>query len=173
MPMIFRSDEIDGGLILPFLKGALRRCVGGGIYSPFPKGSGRRPRDFMKLHYNPHLKVSAQILRRAENVAEVLLWKEIRAKKLGVQFLRQRPIGSYIIDFYCHKLNLAIEIDGISHDSKIEADIARQKNLEADGVRFLRFYDKDIRHNLDAVLKEIQEKILRLKTEAPPLKKRQ
>ena len=91
----------------------------------------------MKLHYNPNLKNIARSLRKAENVAEVLLWKELRANKLGVQFLRQRPVGSYIVDFYCHKLNLAIEIDGISHDSKINEDGVRQKKLESLGVQFV------------------------------------
>ena len=111
----------------------------------------------MKLHYNPKLKALARDLRKAGNVAEVLLWKELRARKLGVQFLRQRPIGNYVVDFYCHTLNLAIEIDGVSHDSKIEKDIVRQNVLESQGVQFLRFNDKDVRYNLDSVLREIKE----------------
>ena len=77
----------------------------------------------MRLHYNPNLKSNSRVLRMAENLSEVLLWKEIKAKKLGVQFLRQRPIGNYIVDFYCHRLRLALEIDGITHDSKVEKDI--------------------------------------------------
>ncbi len=116
----------------------------------------------MRLHYNPHLKGTAHILRTAENLAEVLLWKEIRAKKLGVQFLRQRTLGNYIVDFYCHHLNFAIEIDGISHDSKVEKDNERQNTLESMGVRFLRFQDRDVRYNLDSVLRDIKEKILLL-----------
>lgn len=111
----------------------------------------------MKLRYNPKLKFLAGDLRKAENLAEVLLWRELRAKGLGVQFLRQRPIGNYVVDFYCHKLNLAIEIDGVSHDSKIEQDGVRQNMLESQGVKFIRFADKDIRYNLDSVLREIRE----------------
>ncbi|PIQ68307.1 MAG: DNA methylase [Candidatus Taylorbacteria bacterium CG11_big_fil_rev_8_21_14_0_20_46_11] len=111
----------------------------------------------MKLYYSPRLKSTAQNLRKAENLAEVLLWKELRARKLGVQFLRQRPIDKYVVDFYCHRLNLAIEIDGVSHDSKVEEDVIRQKMLESKGVRFLRFNDKDVRYNLDGVLREITE----------------
>lgn len=113
----------------------------------------------MRLHYNPNLKTLAGNLRKAENLAEVLLWKELRAKKLGVQFLRQRPIGDYVVDFYCHQLNLAIEVDGISNDGKIEKDAVRQKKLESHGVRLLRFADGDVRYNLDSVLREIQESI--------------
>ncbi|KKW13016.1 MAG: hypothetical protein UY50_C0001G0008 [Parcubacteria group bacterium GW2011_GWA2_49_9] len=125
----------------------------------------------MKLHYNPRLKSNAGILRKAENLSEVLLWKEIRTKKLGVQFLRQRPIGNYIVDFYCHQLNLALEIDGVSHDGKVGKDIERQSVLESAGVHFLRFEDKDVRYNLDAVLREIRKEILRLADSAPPLEK--
>ena len=121
----------------------------------------------MRLYYESRLRKNAQNLRKSENLSEVLLWKEIRAKKLGVQFLRQRPIGNYIVDFYCHKLNLAIEIDGGSHDSKVEKDEERQKTLESLGVHFLRFQDRDVRYNLDSVLRDIREEILRL-VEIPP-----
>lgn len=79
----------------------------------------------MHLRYHPTLRISARRLRKSGNLAEVLLWKELRAKKLGVQFLRQRPIESYIVDFYCHRLQLAVEIDGVSHDSKVEKDAYR------------------------------------------------
>ena len=113
----------------------------------------------MRLHYNPNLKSNSRVLRMAENLSEVLLWKEIKAKKLGVQFLRQRPIGNYIVDFYCHRLRLALEIDGITHDSKVEKDIERQNTLESAGIRFLRFQDKDVRYNLDSVLRSIKEEI--------------
>ena len=113
----------------------------------------------MKLHYSSRLKVNASNLRKAENLAEVLLWKELQSSKLGVRFLRQRPIGNYIVDFYCHALNLAVEIDGVSHDSKADADEKRQRILESKGVRFIRFFDKDVRYNLDSVLREIQSYI--------------
>ncbi len=123
----------------------------------------------MKLHYSHRLKTFAGNLRKAGNLAEVLLWTELRAKKLGVQFLRQRPLGNYVVDFYCHKLNLAIEIDGISHDSKVEKDIARQKVLESQGVWLLRFTDAEVRYNLDSVLRAIRECI---KSSAEPFKAR-
>lgn len=111
----------------------------------------------MKLHYNQKLARIARNLRKAENLAEVLLWKELRAKKLGYQFLRQRPIGNYVVDFYCSTLNLAIEVDGISHDSKIDDDTDRQRTLESLGIKFLRFVDSDVRYNLDSVLREIRD----------------
>ena len=58
---------MSGGFILPFLKGVLRL----------------RRRDFMKLHYNPKLKIYGRKLRKAGNLSEVILWKELKAKKLG------------------------------------------------------------------------------------------
>ena len=127
----------------------------------------------MKLHYNYRLKHTARSLRGAENLSEVLLWKELRAKRLGVQFLRQRPLDNYIVDFFCHQLNLAIEVDGISHDSKVGKDEERQKKLEGQGIHFLRLQDKDILHNLDGVLQRIREHINppSLQTKTPPLGK--
>ena len=127
----------------------------------------------MKLHYTPRLKNVARSLRKAENLSEVLLWKELRAKKLGVPFLRQRPLDNYVVDFFCHQLNLVIEVDGISHDSKAEKDEERQKKLESQGIHFLRFQDKDILYNLDGVLQDIREYINppSLQTKTPPLGK--
>ena len=125
----------------------------------------------MRLHYDPRLKTNAGILRKAENLAEVLLWKELRAKKLGVQFLRQRPIGNYIVDFYCHSLNLALEIDGVSHDSKVQYNTERECTLESKGIHLLHFQNADVKLNLDGVLRVIREEILRLADSAPPLEK--
>lgn len=74
------------------------------------------------LPYNRKLKKVARMLRKNMPLSEVLLWQELKTKKLlGYDFDRQRPIGNYIVDFYCKELQLAIEIDGDSHSSqKIE-----------------------------------------------------
>jgi very-short-patch-repair endonuclease len=96
-------------------------------------------------------------------MAEVLLWNEIKKDKLNYRFLRQRPIGRYIVDFYCPSLNLAVEIDGAaSHDCKIEKDKERQKELELLGIKFIRFADADVRHNLEGVLQILKVEIHRL-----------
>jgi very-short-patch-repair endonuclease len=76
---------------------------------------------------------------------------------LGYDFHRQRPIHNYIVDFYCSELLLAIEIDGESHDAKGEDDLKRQKRLESLGVRFLRFYDRDVRENVEGVVGAIED----------------
>lgn len=104
--------------------------------------------------YNPRLKKLARELRKNMTFGEVLLWQKIRGRQLGCQFHRQIPIEEYIVDFYCHELFLAIEIDGGSHDhSEIAvSDLKRQNELEALGIRFLRFEEKEVRKNLDGVV---------------------
>lgn len=69
--------------------------------------------------------------------------------------MRQKPISEYIVDFFCSKLKLVIEIDGESHVSKSEADLKRQRKLKSLGLSFLRFYDSDVKNNMDGVLKVI------------------
>lgn len=73
----------------------------------------------------------------------------------GYQFNRQFPIGNYIVDFICRKLNLIIEIDGSSHFSKSESDQKRQDYLEELGYEILRFSEAEVMHKLDDVVEKI------------------
>ncbi|MDP2704414.1 MAG: endonuclease domain-containing protein [bacterium] len=126
----------------------------------------------MRIHYKPHLKPLSRNLRKSGNLAEVLLWNEIKKDKLGYRFLRQRPIGNFIVDFYCSRLKLVIEIDGAAtHDSKIEGDKKRQEEIETLGIRVIRFMDKDVRYNLSGVMERVQREILRLKIPRPLLQR--
>lgn len=87
------------------------------------------------IPYNPRLKELAKKLRKQGILSEVLLWKELKGKKLlGYDFHRQKPIDEYIVDFYCAELNIVIEIDGSSHNDKFENDIIRQNKLEELGL---------------------------------------
>lgn len=71
----------------------------------------------MKIHYNPKLKTLSRNLRNNSILAEVLFWDQLKARKMrDYQFMRQKPIDQYIVDFFCSKLRLVIEIDGESHD---------------------------------------------------------
>ncbi len=111
------------------------------------------------IPYNPKLKSLAKSLRKNMTFAEVLLWNELKQKKMmGYDFDRQRPIDEYIVDFYCKDLQLAIEIDGISHDYEevIKNDKIRQKRLESLGVHFLRFDDREVRNDRRNVLRTIE-----------------
>ena len=93
-------------------------------------------------------------------------------KMKDYQFMRQKPIDNYIVDFYCSKLKLIIEIDGDSHDYNYEQDIMRQKKLESLGLYFLRFDDKEVKQNIDNVLDAIEQYIddyeVRKTTPLPP-----
>ena len=95
--------------------------------------------------------------------SEVKIWNEIKNGKLmGYDFDRQRPIGNYIVDFYCKDLMLALEIDGITHhDEKVMLkDGIRQKELEMHGVSFLRFDALLVINKVEAAIKEIERWIL-------------
>ncbi len=108
--------------------------------------------------YNPKLKELARKLRKNMTLGEVLLWQELRGRKLGFQFYRQTPIHNYIVDFYCHELHLAIEIYGSSHDHPEIAvkDLQRQNELEDVGVHFLRFEEREVRKNVDNAVEVIE-----------------
>lgn len=117
------------------------------------------------IPYRKDLKQKARALRKDSTLSEVLLWMEIKNRQLGVQFHRQVPMLDYIVDFYCHELMLAIEVDGSSHDHEdaVLYDEKRQRQLEERGVRFLRFGDLDIKKDLRMVVNQILEKVNELK----------
>jgi very-short-patch-repair endonuclease len=108
--------------------------------------------------YRKDLIEKARRLRKNSTPGEIELWKLIKNKQvLGFQFRRQRPIGSFIVDFYCKELKLAIEIDGSSHDYKYKYDQMRQAKLEALGINFLRYSESDTKENPDYVVMEIEK----------------
>jgi very-short-patch-repair endonuclease len=110
------------------------------------------------IPYNPKLKVIARELRKNPTFSEKILWNAIRRKQLGHEFHRQMPINEFIVDFYCHELKLAIEIDGISYESE-EAkinDADRQESIENFRVSFLRFDDELVKQNPDKVISETE-----------------
>ena len=74
----------------------------------------------------------------------------------GYQFMRQKPIGEYIVDFFCSKLRLVIEIDGESHDGRFLYDVERQKFLESVGLTVIRFNDADVKRDMPNVLMGIE-----------------
>ena len=96
-------------------------------------------------------------LRREMTPAERLLWQEVRAKKLGVRFRRQQIIAGFIVDFYCHKAALVVEVDGDIHDLQQEEDARREKALRDMGLRIVRFRNDEILKNLLMVVERIKE----------------
>jgi imidazole glycerol-phosphate synthase subunit HisF len=114
----------------------------------------------------------AKDLRNNQTHAETLLWGYLRQKPLGHKFRRQHPISIYVADFYFHSLKLIIEIDGSVHgDLNVSShDAERQKNLEADGIKFLRFTNHEVEKELETVIKEIENYIINHpQTEGKPL----
>jgi len=101
---------------------------------------------------------NAKALRGNLTNAELFLWSYLKQKPFGYKFRRQHPISIYIADFYCHALKLIIEVDGKIH-SEIDIqkrDIERQKNLESEGISFLRFTNEDVEKNLNNVISKIE-----------------
>jgi very-short-patch-repair endonuclease len=120
------------------------------------------------LPYNPMLKERAGELRRNSTLSEVLLWRYLKGRQMsGHDFDRQKPIGNFIVDFFCNELMLAIEIDGESHNSKGDQDIERQKRLEGLGVRFLRFSDMEVKQNIEGVVSFIENSIREIREPTP------
>lgn len=104
------------------------------------------------------LKGRRRELRCNQTDAERLLWSRLRNKQLyGLKFFRQYSIGSYIIDFYCSKLSLAIELDGGQHNEEQnrEYDAARTEYLMAQGINVMRFWNSEVIQNIDGVLEKI------------------
>jgi very-short-patch-repair endonuclease len=99
----------------------------------------------------------AKELRRDMTPAEKILWQELRANKLGVHFRRQQVIAGFIVDFYCHKAALVIEVDGDIHDLQQEEDARREKVLREMGLRIVRFRNEEVVKNLSAVVGNVRE----------------
>ena len=114
------------------------------------------------LHYNKNLKRFSRQLRMNMTNAERLLWSKLRRKQLqGYQFYRQKIIGNYIVDFYCPKAKLVIEIDGGQHydDENIKKDNIRDDYMREQRLIVLRFSDREVFDNLDAVIERINENL--------------
>lgn len=118
-------------------------------------------------HYNKKLQLKARKLRtESVSKAEKRLWKRILSRKqTGERFLRQRPIDTYIVDFFAPDLGLIIEVDGTSHLLSGQYDKQRQIDLEELGYKILRFSEGIVLNNLDEVQMRISYTIQCLKTE--------
>jgi very-short-patch-repair endonuclease len=114
----------------------------------------------MTLPRNKKLKYTARTLRNNMTDAERKLWKYIRKKQIkNLQFYRQKVIGHYIVDFYCHAAKLVIEVDGGQHyeEESLEYDEKRDAFLEGFGLKVIRFSNLDVLKNIEGVVKKIIE----------------
>jgi very-short-patch-repair endonuclease len=123
-----------------------------------------------KIYNRTSEKNKRRMLRSNMPKAELILWSKLKSKGLDkYKFRRQYSVGKFVIDFYCPRLKLAIEVDGDSHfsDGSEVCDKERQNFIESFGISFLRFTNREIYENLDEVLAEIENQ---MKRDLPPKK---
>lgn len=115
----------------------------------------------MKIYYNPKLTELARQLRNNATKAEIRLWQCLKRDQMGYDFHRQKPIGNYIADFFCHNLKLVIEIDGYSHsfEEVVANDLRKEAEFEKLGLTVIRFDDREVMNELNSVLKAIENYI--------------
>ncbi len=108
--------------------------------------------------YNKNLNENARKLRNNSTLAEIILWDKLLKKRQlrGYQFLRQRPIDNYIVDFFCKELQLIIEIDGEIHKFRKGKDKIREHNLKKFGYSIIRFKNEEIQYEFINVLRTLE-----------------
>ena len=129
----------------------------------------------MYKHFQNYTRTSiphARRLRKEMTDAERRLWSRLRNNQLDIKFRRQVPFGKYILDFYCARIKLCIELDGGQHYTSegMKKDAMRDKVLRESGIETIRFSDRDVLLNTYGVLQAIYETIQeRTTVETPPL----
>ncbi len=120
------------------------------------------------LHKNPSpvLYEYAKQMRRNSTEAEEILWQRLRNKQIaGLKFRRQHPIDKFIVDFYSHEINLAVELDGNVHDQAEQRDLdkGRTETLKEFGINLIRFNNEEVLNNIETVINKLSKKILDLR----------
>ncbi len=129
----------------------------------------RKPRRLI-----PGVMLAAREHRKEPTPAEDQLWMALRDGRLGgMNFRRQHPVGPFILDFYCPKKKLCIEVDGAVHDGQRELDEARTEALGTLKIRVIRFRNEEVLHELPSVLQRITEVLEAGQVAVLPLSPRQ
>ena len=97
----------------------------------------------------------AEQFRDNPTSTEALLWERIRRRQIGYHFRRQQVIDGFIVDFYCHKVGLVVEIDGLIHEQQKEYDQERERILKSRGLHLLRFTNDQVNEAIGTVLNKI------------------
>jgi len=100
----------------------------------------------------------AKELRRQLTPAEKKLWAKLRRNQLGFHFRRQQIIEGFIVDFYCNKAGLALEVDGSIHKQQEDYDADREELLTKRGLNIMRFTNEEVMLHLEDVLDHIAAK---------------
>jgi len=123
---------------------------------PSPVGRGAGGEGAHKIPMPETVKAFARKLRQEQPNAESLMWGVLRDRRLGgAKFRRQHPVGSYVLDFFCHEANLAIELDGGQHAEAQARDEMRTAFLKSKGIDVLRFWNNEMLEQTEAVLEKI------------------
>jgi very-short-patch-repair endonuclease len=109
------------------------------------------------LKYLEELRNLSRNNRKNPTESEKIFWKLLSYRKLNLKFLRQKPMGKFILDFYCSKLMLAIEMDGDSHDNKKYLDKQRDLYLEQRGIKTIRFKNEEILSDINLAKEKLQK----------------
>jgi very-short-patch-repair endonuclease len=108
----------------------------------------------------PQTTLFAQTLRASMTTAERILWSKLRRNTLGHHFRRQAPIGKYILDFYCVKSKLAVEVDGDVHAEKALQDFERSNWLKYQKqIRIIRMTNRDVMENIEGVISYVLQEL--------------
>lgn len=112
----------------------------------------------MHLGANASVFKNARKLRNNLTPAETVLWNYLKQKPNGNKWRRQHAFGSYVLDFYCHKRKLSIELDGPYHDTPemVLLDKSRTNSIRSMGVKELRFKNEEVLNDFDRVISSIQ-----------------
>jgi very-short-patch-repair endonuclease len=136
---------------------------GGGLSPSLDKGRAGEgfALDSVFLPYNKNLTALARENRSNPTKAESKIWQEVLRMRqfASYKFLRQKPIGGYIVDFYCSELRLVIEIDGDSHAETFEYDAERTKLLNSLGLHVIRYTNDDVLRNIEGVYEDLSQRI--------------
>lgn len=117
------------------------------------------------IPYNKELVEKARENRKNPTPAEKKMWYHILSRKAfqDFKFTRQKPLDNYIVDFYCSKLTLVIEIDGDSHAEQNEYDEIRTNELGQYGIHVIRYTNRDVMQNLKGVYEDLLLRVNQLK----------
>jgi very-short-patch-repair endonuclease len=111
---------------------------------------------------SPELIERCRELRKNPTEAEALLWNQLRNNQLtGWKFRRQQPMCGFILDFYCYKVRLGIELDGEVHNNPEQMEIDKERTLELNdyGIEIIRFWNSEVVNNIENVLERIMKAI--------------
>jgi very-short-patch-repair endonuclease len=109
----------------------------------------------------PAQRTRAKILRHEASPAERKLWRELDPLKTKFHMRRQQVIAGYIADIVCHKCKLIIEIDGFSHEGRMDYDYQRTAILNKEGYEIVRFANEDVMENAEGVVLQIETELMR------------